>query len=188
MKNSKLTEFQLPISLCTYVTINLNDTGCFSFQTQKSNKEYSCTLTELKTKFKSGFEKKVFNILSKFEQKINGAKILFNCDTDDEIVFMGDVALFRALEIMSENSISDIDAHFNPCTLYGRKNFIISKPNTPDFYYIPFNLSGYKLIIISLKSKLIDFSEEIGKAYFNIKKNYKTLVLLNIRLINEVII
>lgn len=153
------TFYSLSFSLGTYITVSPQDDGIFTFRTSYSNEEFISKKEELMSFFDNKLAKDVFNTIGRSKTRLYGAKILFNFDAKPsyfhKIVLCTEVAFSdNSEELLNGNNI------FN---FFGQKNYLCASDNDEKIRYIPFDLTGYKIVIIS-------FLKDIKKTEKRIKK------------------
>ena len=156
--------YSLPLSIRTYLSVRESDKNSFDFQMSDSDEEYSSQSQDLMKYKGKDFEGDIFKAIAHTKGKCKGAELLFSFDAESEpfmdyipavYVAFGQIndgknAKMAEAENMykSVNHTADIE-----CQLSGRKNYLISSDINSAKKYIPFNMSGYKVIIVTSNLK-----------------------------------
>ncbi|MDY3927783.1 MAG: hypothetical protein SOZ34_00265 [Clostridia bacterium] len=166
----------------TYITLKTDDSGKFSIQFADENIQYVCAIEKLSEYDDKTEQGRVFKQINRFKGKVNGAKILFNFDVYEKNFRKCEEAVITAFETMNygyireENLFLDLKGgrkEFIGGELFGRKNSLYGINDNNNSEYLPFNISGNRLIIITSEMKNENISEKLYKAYENIKKMYE---------------
>ena len=177
---SKMPFYSLPISLMTYITINITNDGFFRLRFQNSDTEYISSCNELHLYKPNGEVKEIFDAIAFSKQKITGACILFSYDCPEPMFKNNKEAVFLAFSLINSNKLpspynimkksDEYQKNLNSL-LYGRKNCLISSDINENIKYLPFDLENKKIILScfadkklsvkkSLLNKLSEFQEQ----------------------------
>ncbi len=177
--------YSLPLSIRTYITLRITDNNNFSFQESDSNTEYTCSTSELLSPKENKKEKDIFCAIAHSRINCSGAQILFSYDAVSGAYKKNIPAIYTSLKFINsgkpaqsseiKNTFIKKDNSDNfSCELSGRKNFLISSDYDNTFEYLPFNLSGYKIILASFSLKQ-ENTEKNLLPYIKNKKNNTNL-------------
>ena len=129
-----------------------------------SNEEYSSKVQEL-TKYKAkDFEGDIFKAIAQAKGKCKGAELLFSFDAQDEpfmdyipavYVALGQINDGENAQMVENGDMFKSVKHRSniECQFSGRKNYLISSDNSSSKKYLPFNMTGYKVIIAAANLK-----------------------------------
>ena len=162
--------YSLPISIRTYITLRITDDDNFYLRHSYDDTEYVSSKKKLLSYKENVLEGKIFKIIAHAGKKIPGAQILFNYDVTSK-AFMNPLScVYCACGLLSGTKIPGChefkiitDAKKQtgniPCLLYGRKNHLTASEEP--YEYVPFNLSGKKIILASASLKKEDIDKNL---------------------------
>ncbi len=176
----------LSLSIDTKIAIKTNERKKFNIIFSDMNTQYECDCEKLRDFMGDKLIKSMFKSCAMMRGSLDGADILIEYSIDDKRFKKPATALISALGIMNNGKLPNIETikclidsdeelySFLPATLYGRKNVLISKEKNNRLEYLPFDLSGYKMVLSLVDDKGFNIKNIISDSKENdVKfKNY----------------
>ncbi len=176
LEKSSLPVGGLSLSVDTDVVVRVKDDKKFDIILSDMNTEYECETENLNEFTGDRFSKSLFKACAMLKGDISGAECLIEYSVNDEKFKRPVISLISALGILNKGKVPDIETvkflvenieeekySFLPAELYGRKNTLISRRNDGKWEYLPFNISGYKMLISYVDSKGIDIKKKLSQ-------------------------
>lgn len=178
LENSGLCIGGLSLSIDTNVLIKEKADKEFHIICADKNILYESNTEKLNSFTGDKLPKALFNACAMLKGKMNGADILIEYSVLDKIFKRPLLSLITGLGILNNGKVPDLETvkymlektdeksySFLPAELYGRKNTLVSRKNDGSWEYLPFNLTGYKIVLSYIDKKGIDISEKLTQKY-----------------------
>lgn len=177
-ENSGLCMGGLSLSIDINVVIKEKEDKKFHIICADKNILYESDTEKLNSFTGEKLPKALFNACAMLKGKMNGADILIEYSVLDKIFKRPLLSLISGLGILNKGKVPDLETvkymlekadeksySFLPAELYGRKNTLVSRKNDGSWEYLPFNLTGYKMVLSYIDKKGIDISEKLTERY-----------------------
>lgn len=175
LEGSNVPVGSISLSVGTDVIIRIKENNSFKIVSSDTDTEFQCPLDKLRDFNGDKMPKSLFRACAMLKGKIKGGEILIDYSVNDKRFKRPITALATAIGIMDKGKmpefemmkflIEDSDEEkysVLSAELYGRKNTILNRRIDGKFEYLPFNLSGLKVVISYVDNKTIDIKKELS--------------------------
>ena len=176
LEDSGLCVGGLTLSVDTSIVIREKDDKIFDIICADTDIKYECDIEKLNSFTGDKFSKEMFNACAILKGNLCGAEILVEYSVNDRKFKRPLTSLMSGLGIFDKGKVPDFETvkyildkgdeqsySFLPAELYGRKNTLISRKNDGRWEYLPFNLTGLKMVISYTDLKGIDIKKILSE-------------------------
>ena len=176
LEDSGLCVGGLSLSIDTNIAMREKEDKTFDIICSDTDTEYECDVENLNSITGDKFSEQIFKVCAMLKGKMCGAEILIEYSVDDIRFKRPRTSLMSGLGLFDKGKVPDLDTvkclidgceeenySFLPAELYGRKNTLVSRRNDGMWEYLPFNLTGLKMVLTFADFKGIDVKKMLSE-------------------------
>lgn len=175
LEDSGLCMGGLSLSIDTGIVIRAKDDKVFNIICADTDIKYECDVEKMNSFTGDKLSTEMFKACAMLKGKLCGAEILVEYSVNDRKFKRPLTTLMSGLGILDKGKVPDFETvkymlekgeeknySFLPAQLYGRKNTLVSRRTDGSWEYLPFNLTGLKMVISYTDLKGLDIKKSLS--------------------------